>query len=79
MSRRAPPRAEPEDAIATAPKDGYTSYLAGCVYAIMGESKPAIELLRKAHDRGFYVQSELRNNDDLDVLRGMPEFEELVR
>jgi adenylate cyclase len=66
-------------ALEHAPKDGYTSYLAGCVHSIMGAPDEAIELLKKAHDRGFYVQCELRNNDDLDVLRGMPEFEELVR
>jgi tetratricopeptide (TPR) repeat protein len=68
-----------ERALELSPKDGYTGYLAGCVLAVLGEPEAAIEHIKKAHDRGFYVRSELRNNEDLDLLRGLPEFEDLLR
>ena len=38
----------------------------------------AIEALNLAQDRGYYIASELRSNSDLDVLRGLPEFQELT-
>ena len=67
-----------ERALEVAPKDGYTSFLAGCVFAVTGELDEATEHIKRAHDRGFYVRSELRNNEDLDLLRGLSEFDELL-
>ncbi len=71
-------RREVEAALEISPKDGYTSYHAGCVLAVIGNVSEAIDQLGKAHARGFYIRSELRNNTDLEILRGSPEFEALV-
>jgi serine/threonine protein kinase/Flp pilus assembly protein TadD len=66
-----------EAAMAIAPKDGFTSFFAACVYAVTGDFTDAIEQLTRARDRGLYIQGELRNRSELDVLRGLPEFLEL--
>ena len=67
-----------QEALERAPKDGYTSFHAACVLAQTGDYSEAMEQLTRARDRGFYIESELRNNSDLDVLRGLPEFRELM-
>ncbi len=61
-----------------APKDGYTSFHAACVCAIVGDLPQAMEYLAKAQERGYFIQSELGRNTDLDILRGMQEFQKLV-
>jgi len=61
-----------------APKDGYTSFHSACVHAILGDLPEALDLLGKAQERGFFIQSELGRNQDLDVLRGMKEYQRLV-
>lgn len=66
-----------KNALEMSPKDGFTSFYAACVYSVTGDYTDAIEQLTRARDRGFYIQVELRNNSDLDVLRGLPEFLEL--
>jgi serine/threonine protein kinase/tetratricopeptide (TPR) repeat protein len=66
-----------ERALALAPKDGYTSLHAARVFALTGDYTDAIDQLTRARDRGFFIQVELRNNPDLDVLRDQPEFVEL--
>ena len=71
-------RGQVERAMEVAPKDGYTCFHAACVFAVTGDFTDAIDLLIRARDRGFYIQSELRNNTDLDILRGLPEFRELL-
>ena len=60
------------------PKDGYTAFLAARVYAVLGDVEEAVEALGQAQARGFYIQSELIRNTDLDVLRGLPEFQALA-
>lgn len=59
------------------PKDGYTLFHLGCVHALFGEAEESLRLLREAQSRGYYIQSELHSNSDLDLLRGTPAFEEL--
>lgn len=67
-----------EEARELAPKDAYTAFHAACVYALLGDVLEAMSCLQMAQDRGYYVKSELVRNTDLDVLRGLPEFEELM-
>jgi serine/threonine protein kinase/tetratricopeptide (TPR) repeat protein len=64
-------------ALEIAPKDGYTSLHAACVFSVTGDYTDAITQLTRARDRGFYIQVELRNNPDLEVLRDLPDFAEL--
>jgi tetratricopeptide (TPR) repeat protein/predicted Ser/Thr protein kinase len=61
-----------------APRDGYTAFHTACVLAIVGDLAEAIEALKAAQSRGYYIASELVHNTDLDVLRGLPEFKALA-
>jgi len=70
-------RAEAAHARELAPRDGYTAFHAACVLAIVGDLPEAIDALKAAQSRGYYIESELLRNTDLDVLRGLPEFQEL--
>lgn len=60
------------------PKDGYTAFLSARVHAVLGEVEASMAALEQAQARGFYVQSGLIRNTDLDVLRGRPEFEAIA-
>ena len=59
------------------PKDGYTLFHLACAYSLCGDVGRALELLVEAQDRGYYIQSELHSNTDLDPLRGNAEFQAL--
>jgi len=59
-------------------KDGYTAYHAACVLAILGDVAEALEALSAAQARGYHIHTEAQRNTDLDVLRGLPEFQSLV-
>jgi tetratricopeptide (TPR) repeat protein/predicted Ser/Thr protein kinase len=72
-------RAAVERARELYPKDGFTLFHAACVHAVVGDTAAAIELLRLAQARGYYLQSELARNGDLDSLRGEPDFQALAR
>jgi tetratricopeptide (TPR) repeat protein/predicted Ser/Thr protein kinase len=61
------------------PKDGFTLFHAACVHAVVGDGEVAIELLRDAQARGYFLQSELQRNGDLDALRGEDGFQALAR
>jgi Flp pilus assembly protein TadD/predicted Ser/Thr protein kinase len=67
-----------EEARQLAPKDAYTAFHVACVYALLGDVVEAMKCLCLAQDRGYYVKSELVRNTDLDVLRGLPQFQELL-
>jgi serine/threonine protein kinase/Flp pilus assembly protein TadD len=60
------------------PRDGYTLFHCACILALIGDREHALETLCEAHDRGYYLQSELWSNTDLDSLREMPRFRELA-
>ena len=67
------------EALAQSPKDGYVGFHSALVYAYIGETDQALRELTRARDRGYYIASELCNNTDLDVLRGLAAFQDLVR
>ncbi len=71
-------RAEVEKARELAPRDAYTWFHTSCVEALLGDAQGALEALREAQVRGYYLQSELLRNPDLDPLRGLPEFQKLL-
>jgi serine/threonine-protein kinase len=73
-----------EDALATieeakriGPKDGFTAFHMASAYAVLGNLDEAIEELANAQARGFYIRIEQRN-PEFDILRGRPEFQELL-
>ena len=71
-------RAEVDRAREAASKDGYTLFNIACVLALLDSLEESLECLREARERGYYVQSELWSNTDLDPLRDMPGFKELT-
>jgi serine/threonine protein kinase/Flp pilus assembly protein TadD len=79
---RAGRQAEAREAVVKArelsPKDGYTAFHAAIVLAILGDLNESLEALSTAATRGYFIQSELARNADLDVLRALPDFQALV-
>lgn len=61
-----------------APRDGYTLFHCACILSLIGDREQALEALSEAQARGYYVQSELWSNTDLDSLRDLPRFRELA-
>jgi hypothetical protein len=61
-----------------APRDGYTLFHSACILSLIGDREQAVEALSEAQARGYYVQSELWSNTDLDSLRELPRFRELA-
>jgi tetratricopeptide (TPR) repeat protein/predicted Ser/Thr protein kinase len=78
LGNHASARKAVDEARKQAAKDAYTAFHTACVYALLGDPVDAMEALQLARDRGYYVKSELARNTDLDVLRGLPEFQEML-
>ncbi len=73
-------RTEVSAALEIAPRDGFACFHSACVYAIIDEAEElekAVDLLKSARDRGYYMRGELTRNTDLDVLRSLPGFDKL--
>ena len=71
-------RATIQEAQKRAPKDGFVAFHAASVYALLGNPNEALACLKLAQGRGYYIKSELVRNTDLDILRGLPEFQQFV-
>lgn len=65
--------------IETDSTDAGNYYDAACLYARMGRLETSIEMLRKSLDLGFRRFKHIENDDDLNALRTMPEFNELIK
>ena len=66
-----------EQSLSLAPKDGYTHFHVATIRALCGDADGALDALRTAQDRGYYLKAEL-GNTDLDLLRGKAGFEALA-
>ena len=61
------------------PNDGLVVYNCSCAYALLGEKKWSLMLLRRAFDSGFRaVVHWARTDSAFEALRGDPEFEQLL-
>lgn len=60
------------------PHDPIARYNLACAYAMLGESADAIENLRAAIKAGFRSREQMAKDDDLKVLRELPEFGQLL-
>lgn len=58
--------------------DAGNYYDAACFYSRIGDMEVAIEHLKTALDKGFKRFYHIRHDDDLEELRKMPEFEEIM-
>lgn len=54
-------------------------YDAACFYSIINDSKTAISYLKEALNNGYREFAHIRNDFDLDNIRKLPEFKELIR
>ncbi len=68
-----------EKAIRIKPEHVDPYYNLACVYALMGEAKPGIAHLKRAASLDRDVIKWAREDTDLENLRGIPEFEEMIR
>ncbi len=61
------------------PYDGLAVYNCSCAYALLGDKKWSLILLRRAFDSGFRTVAHWAGTDGaFDSLRGDPEFEQLL-
>ena len=58
--------------------DAGNYYDGACFYSLLGDKPKAISMLRKCLELGFARFSHIDHDDDLDAIRDMEEFKELV-
>lgn len=61
------------------PDDAGNYYDAACLHSRMGELDKSIEFLQTALEKGFRRFAHLEMDDDLDAIRELPKYEELIR
>ncbi|MCP4082010.1 MAG: hypothetical protein GY743_17380, partial [Planctomycetaceae bacterium] len=71
-------KATGDQALSLAPKDGYTHFHVAIIRSLTEDITGAIDALRTAQDRGYYIKSEILGNTDLDNLRGIEDFDSLA-
>jgi tetratricopeptide (TPR) repeat protein len=64
-------------AVALRPNEATVLYHAACTYALLGKKPEAVEALRKAWSAGFKDSVWARQDPELAILHGDPEFERL--
>ena len=64
--------------LAATPDDYNTLYNAACLYAQTGETRKALEYLRKALEKGFRRLTLINYDYSLDAIRKLPEFLQLT-
>jgi len=57
----------------------HSMYDAACLYGRMGDKDKALSYLEKALEKGFRRYQHIMNDDDLDLLKDMPEFKTLIQ
>ncbi len=68
---------EADMAMALRPDDTMILYNLACVFCLMNNAKEAIIALKKARDAGYHATAWARQDPDLALLHGDPEFEQL--
>jgi serine/threonine protein kinase/cytochrome c-type biogenesis protein CcmH/NrfG len=66
-------------AVVLRPDDGNTLYNAACVYGVLGEKEPAMDMVRRALKSGYANIEWMRRDSDLQCLHGDAEFEGLTQ
>jgi hypothetical protein len=60
------------------PADSLSWYLCGCVLALSGKPGEALKAMESAVQKGWRNHARALRDPDLDSLRGMPAFEEIL-
>lgn len=64
--------------IAKDPEEAGNYYDAACLHSRMGETDAAINFLKTAFEKGYRRFAHLEMDDDLDAIRELPKFKELI-
>lgn len=64
--------------IANNPEEAGNYYDAACLHSRMGETNAAIDFLKTALEKGYRRFAHLEMDDDLDAIRDLPKFKELI-
>ena len=64
-------------AMALRPNDAMVAYNLACVFCRLNRKEDGMKTLRKAWEAGFHDTDWARNDPDLDLVHGDPEFERL--
>ncbi|HEX6126663.1 MAG TPA: protein kinase [Pyrinomonadaceae bacterium] len=79
LGRSEEAKREADLATALRPDDTMILYNIACVFCLMGNAKDAMNSLRKACDAGYSATAWARQDPDLALLHGDPEFEGLFK
>ena len=60
------------------PEESWNYYNQACLYSLIGKSKESISALRTAFEKGFRSFAQLRMDSDLDSIRDLFEFNDLI-
>ena len=62
------------------PDDSVVAYNAACFYALAGEADKALDWLERAAamQHGFALKDWMASDPDIDILRSLPRFQEIV-
>ena len=60
------------------PTNGFTALHISMVHAVLGEPDESLAALTTAQSRGYFIRVEERS-PEFDILRGLPEFQELLK
>ena len=63
--------------LANSPSAG-NYYDAACLFARMGEKESSLNFLRNSLEKGFTRFAHIRNDDDMNVIRDMPEYKNIM-
>lgn len=67
-----------DNVIASDPDNAGNYYDAACLYSRMGELEKAVGFMQTALEKGYHDFAHMERDDDLNAIRQMPEFKELV-
>ena len=79
LGRHDEAKREADLATALRPDDTMILYNIACVFCLMGNAKDAMNSLRKACDAGYSATAWAKQDPDLSLLHGDPEFESLFQ
>jgi tetratricopeptide (TPR) repeat protein len=66
-------------ALSLDPDDPYNLYGVACFYSRFGDVEESIRLFEKALERGFSHREWIEHDSDLDLIRGDPRFQSLLK
>lgn len=67
-----------DNIIASDPEDAGHYYDRACLYSRMGRLEESVAALRTALEKGYRSFSHIRMDDDIDAIRDLPEFKDLM-